>query len=152
MKQPAILIVDDDVNFTASLKRSLRSLPLKVMTCNDALQAIAILRAGEVDVLVTDQQMPHLHGTQLVQFVDKHFPDIPRIMLSGKLEFEVAQQAINYGRINRFISKPCEIGELVGAIGDCLRIRENSQLVDSLERLVEMQAAFIDSIENDDEF
>ena len=82
-----ILIVDDDAPYLDALREQIRSLYplLAVVTCTDPFQAIAILKAGPVDLLLVDLEMPILDGTKIVSFAVSLGMDKNRIViLSGR--------------------------------------------------------------------
>ena len=70
MDRPAILIVDDEVEITASLARSLRG-QFTILSANSAAEAINILEKNEVAVILTDQRMPGGSGLQLLEAAKK---------------------------------------------------------------------------------
>ena len=82
-----ILIVDDDAPYLDALREQIRSLYplLAVMTCSDPFQALAILKAEPVDLLLVDLEMPALDGTKIFSFAVSIGMDKNRIViLSGR--------------------------------------------------------------------
>ena len=82
-----ILIVDDDAPFVSALQAKIRSLYplLEVETCTEPFQALAILKAGGVDLLLVDLEMPVLDGTKICSFAVSIGMDKNRIViLSGR--------------------------------------------------------------------
>ena len=82
-----ILIVDDDAPYLDALREQIRSLYplLAVVTCSDPFQALAILKAEPVDLLLVDLEMPVMDGTKIVSFAVSLGMDKNRIViLSGR--------------------------------------------------------------------
>lgn len=115
-----LLLVDDEKNIVASLTRLLRPLRLQVLSASNAKTALDQLEAHEVDVILCDEGLPGVSGTQLLARVRERYPDVVRIMLTGQLDVEVAKAAVNEGGIFRFLTKPCGTPELLVAVGQAL--------------------------------
>ncbi|MFQ5515829.1 MAG: response regulator [Myxococcota bacterium] len=117
-----VLLVDDEPSVTAALKRVLHSEPYRVLEAPGAQAALQQLEAGEIDVLVTDENMPGMNGTELLCIARERWPDTVRIMLTGTGDLEVAKRAINDGQIYRFFSKPCNDFDLVFGLRSALEL------------------------------
>lgn len=117
---PSVLLVDDDMNLLSGLRRSLRGQPYELFTANSAEMAIEMFQRQDFDLVVADQQMSGMPGTELIAWLAQHFPDTVRIMLTGRGDVEVLKQAINAGKVFRFLTKPCREFDLAMAIRDGL--------------------------------
>ena len=113
-----ILLVDDDENVLAGLHRALR----RRFDLDIALggpQALQVMEQhGPYGVLVADMQMPGMNGVELLQKVRDAWPNTIRLMLTGNLDQHTAMEAINHGRVFRFLTKPCspeDLGEMLEA-------------------------------------
>ena len=126
----SILLVDDDTNLLSGFRRVLRDQPYELYTANSAEMAIRMFKRMPFDLVVADQQMSGKSGTELVAWLAKHFPDTIRIMLTGRPDVEVMQEAINQGNVFRFLTKPCRDFELAMAIREGLELR-NERLGES---------------------
>jgi len=102
-----ILFVDDEPNVTNALKHTLRKERYDILTADSAKEALEILGRHRVDVVVSDEQMPSMSGSQLLVRVRKEYPDTIRIVLTGQTSVEAATRAVNKGEIYRFLTKPC---------------------------------------------
>jgi len=133
-----VLIVDDEEFILNSLKRSFWKEPYTVYYANGGDEALSIIEREEVQVIVTDQRMPNMTGVELLEKVRQINPDSIRIILSGYSDFATIQDAINRGRIFRFLSKPCDNMELKSVIRQALeqfRVFEDNKRV--MDRLVQ---------------
>ena len=130
----ALLLVDDDENLLHGLARALRRQPYQIYTAKGAEEATWVLKGRSVDVIVTDEKMPGMRGTELLAWVADHYPEVMRIMLTGHASVEVAVRAINEGGVFRFFVKPCREVDLAIAIRKALEkseeVRKNRQLLE----------------------
>ncbi len=101
-----LLLLDDEPNILAALTRLLRRDGYTILCANTAQEAFALLAIHEVHVVVSDQRMPGMNGTEFLSRVKKLYPGTVRIILSGYTEFESVLGAINRGEIYRFYTKP----------------------------------------------
>lgn len=147
--KPCILCVDDEEEIRLSLKRCLRKLDANIHLAPDAKQALDFLSQHDVDVIISDMRMPGASGAELFQHVVTHYPDTYRIMLTGFADIESTIQAINLGRVHRFISKPWDNQQLEedvkGGIEYARVKRENIRLT----ALVTKQNAALTSMNQD---
>jgi DNA-binding NtrC family response regulator len=121
---PAILLVDDDLNLLSGLRRVLREQPYDLFTANSAEMAINMFQRQPFDLVVADQEMSGKSGLELIAWLASAFPETTRIMLTGRANIEVAKQAINEGKVFRFLTKPCHDLELALAIRDGLEAQQ----------------------------
>ena len=130
----AVLLVDDDAEVLHVLSRHLRDEPCQVYTARSGEEAIDLLRARAVHVVVADQRMPAMQGTDLLEWIAAKCPEVVRIMLTGCATTEGALQAINEGGVWRFLTKPCSQAVLVGTIREALeyqaRLHESQALLE----------------------
>ena len=71
-----------------------------------------ILAGNDIDVVVSDERMPGMTGSQFLSEVRKQWPNTIRMILSGQADLEAAVRAINEGEVYRFLLKPCHPNEL----------------------------------------
>ncbi len=114
--KPSVLIVDDEPGVTNSLQRSLRKEGFELTAANSAQEALNILDKQKVDILICDEIMPGMGGTELLSLVRRRYPDTIRIILTGRATLETAIKAINEGEVYRFLTKPCSDYELITTI------------------------------------
>lgn len=136
-----VLLVDDDLNLLHALARTLRHQPYVLYTATSAEEALLILKGHEVDVIVSDEQMPGMCGSDLLVWVAESYPDVPRIVLTGRPTVETAIRAINEGAVTQFFTKPCNPAHLGVAIRKALEhralVKENRELVETNKRQME---------------
>jgi diguanylate cyclase (GGDEF)-like protein/PAS domain S-box-containing protein len=101
-----LLLVDDDADVLASLTGLLRKDGYQILVALSASQAFEILALHDVQVIVCDQLMAGMSGTEFFDRVKDMYPDTFRIVLSGHTDLESIMEAINRGAIYRFYTKP----------------------------------------------
>jgi len=80
-----VLIVDDEENVTDLLQRSLARLEpgLEVWVANSGAQALDLLKDGQLDLLITDYQMPEMNGPELIEAVRQRYPAVKIILTTA---------------------------------------------------------------------
>ncbi|MEJ5363882.1 MAG: response regulator [Desulfosoma sp.] len=117
-----VLFVDDEPHFTSALQRALRHEPYRILTANSAARALEILASEPVDVVVSDERMPGMSGSEFLAVVRRRHPRTVRILLTGYATLDAAVKAINEGEIYRFLTKPCQAKDLSEIIRQALAI------------------------------
>lgn len=151
----AILCVDDERSVLQSLKRLLRKEPYRVYLAEGGEAGLDLLREHPVQVVISDQRMPGMTGTQFLQKVKELYPDTIRVILSGYAEAEAIVASINQGEIYRFLGKPWKDESLKTTIRQCFEhydmIQENrclqQQTRDQLEELQRLNTLLEASVE-----
>ena len=113
-----LLIVDDDVNVLSSLHRLFRRDGYRILTAASPSEGFDLLALYPVQVIVCDQRMPGMNGTEFLSKVKDMYPDTIRIILSGYTGLEAMLDSINRGAIYRFYTKPW----------DDIQLRDNIRL------------------------
>ncbi len=116
----AVLLVDDDVEILEMFRKLLRREPYEIEIAAGAEEAFAILESRTYSVVVSDERMPGMNGTQFLSRVQLEYPDAMRMMVTGQSSVDVAMRAINEGQVYRFLLKPVRASELGSAIRDAL--------------------------------
>ncbi|NQT69641.1 MAG: response regulator [Desulfobacteraceae bacterium] len=104
--QHTVLCVDDEENILRSLKRLLRKDGYRLLTANSGAGGLTILKENDVHMVISDQRMPKMSGTEFLAKVKENHPDIIRIVLTGYTEVDSITASINKGHIYKFILKP----------------------------------------------
>ncbi len=105
-QQQTLLLLDDEPSILAALTRVFRLDGYRVLRANTAEEAFNLLALHQVQVVMSDQRMPGMNGTEFLSRVKKLYPGTIRIILSGYTELETVLNAINRGEIYRFYTKP----------------------------------------------
>jgi diguanylate cyclase (GGDEF)-like protein/PAS domain S-box-containing protein len=116
-----VLFVDDESNILASLKRTLRREGYEILTASSASEGFALLAKNPIQVVVSDQRMPEMNGTEFLARVKTLYPETVRMVLSGYSEISAVTDSINKGAVYRFMLKPWDDEQLKGEIVSALR-------------------------------
>ena len=109
---PTILLVDDEESILNSLRRLLRGQPYDVVLAGSGAQALEIMAAQPIDLVMSDARMPNMDGATLLAKVHELYPATSRILLTGYADLPTIIKAINEGQIHRYIGKPWNDDEL----------------------------------------
>ena len=138
-RQQTLLLVDDEDNIVAALRRLLRSEAWLVLSATSAEQALQLMARHEVDVILSDQRMPGMTGVELLRRAKQLYPDTIRLVLSGYTELQSITDAINEGAIYKFLAKPWDDEQLRAHLRDAFALKEMADQNRRLDR--EVQAA-----------
>lgn len=101
-----LLIVDDEPNILNALNRLLRREGYQILTATSPQIAFELLARHHVDVVLSDQRMPGMSGTEFFSRVRQLYPKTIRIILTGYTDLDSVTGAINRGSISKFLTKP----------------------------------------------
>ncbi len=115
-KKLKILVVDDEPDNLDLLYRTFRR-DFHVLKADSGVNALKVLATeGEVAVIISDQRMPEMKGTEFLSKTLPQFPDTVRIILTGFTDIEDLVEAINAGQVYKYITKPWDPGELKAVV------------------------------------
>lgn len=133
-----ILVVDDQQSILDMLKGYLERESFQVFCALSAEEALSILSRQSVDVIISDEKMPGMPGTEFFAITKTKYPDAIRIILTGHANLNSAMRAINEGEVYRFFTKPCNMADMSVTIRQALRhkelVAENKRLLDIVRR------------------
>ncbi|MGN6520924.1 MAG: PAS domain S-box protein [Dokdonella sp.] len=101
-----VLVVDDEPGIRTALTRMLRSDGYRVLTAASGDEGLHVLSLNAVQVIISDQRMPGMSGTEFLGKVKDLYPETMRIILSGYTEIDVVTESVNRGAVFRFLTKP----------------------------------------------
>lgn len=121
--QRTLLLVDDEQNILAALRRLLRRDAYHILTAASGQEGLDLLASHAVDVIVSDQRMPGMLGADFLRKAKLLYPPTMRIMLSGYTELQAVTDAVNEGAIFKFLTKPWDDQQLRGHIAEAFRLK-----------------------------
>lgn len=110
--ESAVLLVDDEDNVLKALQRTLMDEEFEVDVAHNGFEAEKMMAARIYKVIVSDERMPGLSGSELLSRVSLQCPQTVRILLTGQASLEATMRAVNSGEIYRFFVKPWNDVEL----------------------------------------
>jgi EAL domain-containing protein (putative c-di-GMP-specific phosphodiesterase class I)/CheY-like chemotaxis protein len=104
--EPTLLLIDDEPRVLSALQRLLRPDGYRVLAANGAAQAFELMAMHPVQLVLCDQRMEEMSGTDLLDRIKDMYPDTFRIILSGHTDLKTIMESINRGSLYRFYTKP----------------------------------------------
>ena len=123
-QERCLLLVDDEENILCALKRLLRRQGYHILTANSGRMGLEVLKENSVGVIVSDQRMPEMTGSEFLHQVKEVYPDTVRIILSGQTDLESVTNSINEADIYKFLTKPWDSELICKNIEEAFRIYE----------------------------
>lgn len=116
-KKHTILLVDDEENNLQFLKRTFRS-KYSILTAKDGQEALSVLEQNKNDIalVISDQRMPNMQGTEFMKILTDINPDIIKILLTGYSDTDTIVDAINDCHLYQYILKPIDPETLSSAV------------------------------------
>ena len=146
MVRPDVLVVDDERYILRAVMRVLGD-SFDVVVSVDPKAAVKILERDQPKVLITDFRMPGLDGIGVLRAACRHSPETVRILMTGQADRKNVIEAINEGRIFRFVAKPWENEALLALVREALQAhefaREGSSLRGQAEFVRDIQSAIL---------
>jgi len=123
-KSRTLLVVDDEVNIQRALTRLLRGEGYRILCATSADEGMEILKQHDVQVIVSDQRMPGVSGTEFLNTVKTTHPNTVRILLSGYSDVAAVTNAINRGVVYKFLTKPWDDEDIRTQVRDAFKASE----------------------------
>jgi DNA-binding NtrC family response regulator len=118
-----VLIVDDEPQILDSYQLILRMGGIdNIVPCHDSRQVMPLLESRQVDLVVTDVNMPYVSGVELLEKIKLQYPQVPVIVVTVNTEVETAVDCMKMGALD-YILKPVEDSRLVASVKKALEIR-----------------------------
>lgn len=131
-----VLCVDDEINILNSLKRLLRKENYTLLIASSGNEGLKIMKDHDVHLVMSDQRMPEMSGTEFLAEIKEKYPDVIRIILTGYTEVDAITESINRGHIYKFFLKPWNDENLKLEINKALDqydlIKANEQLTQTI--------------------
>lgn len=135
-KKFSLLYVDDEATNLRVFKANFRKF-FNVHTSTNPIEAIDILNQEDIQVIVTDQRMPEMTGTQFLEKILPDHPDVIKIILTGFTDIEAIKDGINRCGIFKYITKPWNFDEMKGVLERAIDTYQ--QAAESEEHIKELE-------------
>jgi signal transduction histidine kinase len=127
-----ILVLDDEPDVVRSVQDLLR-LDYKVLGATSAQEAMKMMDEHDIHVVMTDQRMPGTSGVEFLGKVRSKHPEAIRLLFTGYADIRAVIDAINHGKVYRYINKPWDPDELQAIIREAV---ERYELIIEREQLM----------------
>ncbi|XPV74752.1 MAG: response regulator [Desulfovibrio sp.] len=112
-----LLLIDDELRFSAILKRRFEQRGISVLTAADAVSGISLLSQQQIDVIILDVKMPGMDGLSALSYIKANFPLSEVIMLTGHCDPGDAMCGMESGAFD-YMMKPADFDELLLKVKD----------------------------------
>jgi two-component system response regulator (stage 0 sporulation protein F) len=119
MKSKRILVVDDQESMRDMLADLLDMMGYEPCTVESGSQALEHLIASEIDLVITDLNMPEMDGLELMKRIKERTPKMPVIVITGYGTFNTERQVLSDGA-DGYIPKPCTINRVQETVNTAL--------------------------------
>ena len=131
-----VLVIDDEPNARAGLRRVLEELGCRVTEAADGTSGLQAFRNDHAGLVMTDLRMPGASGMSVLETLKKEHPDVPVIVISAYGTGDTAREALQKGAYD-FISKPFDLETIELTVKRALRLvdleQQNEALRDELQ-------------------
>jgi len=115
MAEAKVLLVDDEVEFSALLAERMETRGLKVTTASSGVDALALIEHETYDAIILDMVMPQMDGIETLQRMLEYNPQLQIIMLTGHADLQKGIAAIKKGAAD-YLEKPADLNQLMQKI------------------------------------
>jgi diguanylate cyclase (GGDEF)-like protein/PAS domain S-box-containing protein len=123
-RDSCLLLIDDEPDDLAALERTFRRENYRILTATNAGDALQLLASHRVGVVICDQRMPGIAGTELLSRIRQMHPQTVRMALSGYTDLNAVLDAVNVGAVSKFLTKPWDDNQLRELVKEAFRLFE----------------------------
>lgn len=124
----SILLIDDDKLVANSLARMLRGKRYDVSICPDPAQALMFCDKMQFDLIITDQRMPVMNGTEFAVLASQKQPQARVILISGYSDHDSVSAAMDHNVVHYYVPKPWDNQQLLAIVDEQIQIGQAEQL------------------------
>ncbi|MDM8541532.1 response regulator [Desulfococcaceae bacterium HSG7] len=144
-----VLFVDDEPMLLKSINRSLMDEEYTVFTAESGTEALALMQDENMDIVISDQNMPGMSGLAFLEKVKINYPHILTIMMTAHSDIQIAVKAINEAGVYKFVLKPFEAEDLKITIQRGLETLQLIKERDTLLQQVKARDAILKDLETE---
>lgn len=113
--RPCVVFMDDDAGNRQAFRSAFREV-MEVYTAATAAELWRLLELYPVHVVIADQRMPSLRGSEILAQVKDRFPHVRRMLMTGYADLDAIIEAVNNGGVSRYFAKPWVHAQVVQAV------------------------------------
>ena len=122
-----VLLVDDDPEILEVLRNTLQLRNFHCLLAHSGTEALAALGKEDIDLVLTDINMPTMNGIELLREVSQRWPSVLRMIMTGRADLETTIKAINSGQIHAYFTKPWDTSLLLEKISTMLKEKHSRE-------------------------
>jgi response regulator RpfG family c-di-GMP phosphodiesterase len=135
LEKISVIYLDDEEHNLTAFKATFRYI-FDVFVTTSAIEAMKLIQDNDIHIVISDQRMPEVTGVEFLKSVVEKYPHTKRILLTGYSDQSDTVDAINIGKISKFISKPWEENNLSTVIQDLYKqYLEEKEIAEKAEKL-----------------
>ncbi len=142
-QEQRVLIVDDEEVARESLKRVIERAGYCCTAVESGDEALRVLKDWPAHIAISDHDMPGMNGVEFLSIVGTRHPNVIRILLTGRADYDTSMSAINVAHVYRYLNKPCRSSELLTALHFAWESVEMEQENRRLRALTRQQQALL---------
>lgn len=150
-KKHSLLFVDDEEDIINALNDTFAD-DYNIFKTTNPEEALKIVQKEEIALIISDQRMPEMTGSELLSEINDMKPETIRILLTGYADINAAVDAINKGAIHKYVDKPWDDEKLMEMVASLVEIYEDSKeklsLLSSVEDIVTKESSFRSILNN----
>lgn len=151
-----LLLVDDEEDNLTIFRLNFKNL-FTIHTASSGADALKVLEREDIAVLIVDQRMPGMTGVELLNIAHERWPKTIRVLMTAYADIDVVIEAVNEGRIYRYVTKPWNKDELKQTIRQAIEKhhmdRRYAELVSSYKSLMyQTVEALVSALEEKDAY
>ncbi|MBE9530582.1 MAG: response regulator [Proteobacteria bacterium] len=123
MEKMRMMLVDDEVRFLSTTKKLLAKKGYDVVTASSGAEALEIIRAQNINVVILDVKMPGMDGNATLKEIKRLFPLTEVIMLTGHATMESAVDGLKSGASD-YLVKPADLDEIINKAEEAFEKRQ----------------------------
>jgi len=152
-KELSLLYVEDNEGMLKSTVQFFQKFFKTVVSAKDGEEGLEKFQQQDFDLVITDLQMPHMNGFDMLEMIKAQSPHVKVIITSAHNERDQLHRAIKLG-VNEYLIKPIKIDELTKAILEIIHVAENERnetvLYTQLHRVFNYQHNFVVMFEREE--
>lgn len=143
-KKHSLVFVDDEEDIISALYDTFVD-DYHIFKTTDPKEALEIVKKEDIALIISDQRMPEMTGSELLAEIHKTKPETLRVLLTGYADINAAIDAINKGAIHKYVEKPWDDEELLEMVASLVEIydqtREKLSILSRVKNILEIETA-----------
>jgi len=150
-KKHTLLFVDDEEDIISSLYDTFAD-DYNIFKTTNPEEAVEIVKKENISLVISDQRMPEMTGSEFLAKVNEEKPETIRILLTGYADINAAIDAVNNGAIHKYVEKPWDDDNLQEMVAGLVEVYQESKeqlsLLSDIENVMQNETSFREILNN----